>query len=437
MTTSTTSTTEKIMFLGKEREHLSKLTPEEQFCFPLVYQFHLKKPDDTVGMFDPELIGILKPACDKEGIHFKPEHVMRACNGLVDEGLLEHVKNADNAFVGYRLAPTEEILAERKRRKEEAERLEKERREKAEALAKELAEEKKKLEEKIRTREVPTAVKESREQRLHTQLAKYFSVVIDKKYERLAKWIQAGEYQNIMFIGPPGTGKTTVANKLGTILERPVYSINFSLNIEETQVLGGWVPDTSGESQFRFAEGQFTEAFTYGGVFVAEELNYAKPGVAGMFNSALDSTGLITLMDGTVRERHPDFVMVVAMNVGLPGTQKLNDALTNRFEITYEFEEMPIKDEVQIVKTASGFTNEKIIEKMLETKNAINEDIKATHTRGAWCSIRNVIAWAKMTRLNGEDEVIESSWNTICIPTNIYDNDFRDNVKRIVTSNFE
>lgn len=255
---------------------------------------------------------------------------------------------------------------------------------------------------------------------------------LEDSYKILAQQMKDGAIITAMFIGDPGNGKTTVARAIADHLKVPVYSQNFGINSEELDIIGGFVPDEE-KGGFKWVDGQFTHAFRNGGVYIAEEPNYSKPGVLGVKNNALDGVGQIVLRNGEVVQRHPAFRYIACMNVGLAGTQRMNLAFINRMKKVIKFDPMSRDKQVQVIMKESGYTNRAVVKRMVEVANQIQAKIKKEAIDNATISIRNLIAWATDVRYTKniiesakptviwavcmeEDEVHEEILNDIIIP---------------------
>lgn len=236
------------------------------------------------------------------------------------------------------------------------------------------------------------------------------NVFLTKEQEILIKQMSDGTITKAMFFGDPGNGKTTVGRKIADKLKLPVYSQNYGVNSEELDILGGFIPDEE-NGGFKWVDGQFTIPFRNGGVYIAEEPNYAKPGVLGIKNNALDAIGQIVLRNGEVVQRHPAFRYIGCMNVGLAGTQRMNLAFLNRMEKIMKFEPLSKQKQVEIIEQESGYRNRQVIKRMVEVGALIKNKIKKESIDNAEISIRNLIAWARDVRYTGN--IIASAKPTI------------------------
>jgi nitric oxide reductase NorQ protein len=251
---------------------------------------------------------------------------------------------------------------------------------------------------------------EEQKQLIKINATKVIGVLLLPQYITLRDQMRDGTIITSLFIGPPGTGKTTVVRRIAHELNYPVYSQNYALNCEELDIIGGFIPDEA-NGGFKWEDGQFTRAFRNGGIYIAEEPNYAKPGVLGVMNNALDGVGELVLRNGEVLQRHAKFRFFGCMNVGLVGTQRMNTAFVNRMNKVMKFAGMPKDQQMKIIMKESGYHNKVVVLGMIEVAEKISKKIHDEQIDGATISIRNLINWAKDTTYT--KSIVESSYSTV------------------------
>ena len=260
-------------------------------------------------------------------------------------------------------------------------------------------------------------------------------VSLEPKFMELAAQMREGDIITSLFTGDPGTGKTTIARRIAFEISAPVYAQNYALNCEEMHIIGGFVPDEL-QGGFKWVDGQFTRAFRGGGVYIAEEPNYAKPGVLGIMNNALDGVGELVLPNGEVLQRHRDFRFFGCMNVGVIGTQRMNPAFINRMNKVIQFDGLPQEKQVEIIKKESKYDNVQVIISLIEAGERIKEKIRKEQIDGATISIRNLINWAKDIRYT--KNVVESSYSTVIWAVCLDDKEVQDEIlEDIIKPRFE
>jgi MoxR-like ATPase len=157
---------------------------------------------------------------------------------------------------------------------------------------------------------------------------------------------------NVLLEGEAGTGKTTSAMNYASQRKMNFFAIPSNNAIDFTQLIGGLFPDQDGK--LKFVDGAVTRIVREGGVLLINELNNAPKNLSQYLMSLLDDRRCITLMshDNEVIEAHPDLLVVADMNPNYRGTQLLNEAWKDRFEIklTYRYDN---EIEKQIIKSTS------------------------------------------------------------------------------------
>lgn len=119
-------------------------------------------------------------------------------------------------------------------------------------------------------------------------------------------------FNNLLLVGPAGTGKTTLAEDLAKALDLPFGSVSCTAGLSESVFTGRILPTASGEWTYRSTE--FVRLFTEGGVFLADEWDAADPNLLTLVNSALANGRMSNAVSGETMIRHKDFVFVAAGN---------------------------------------------------------------------------------------------------------------------------
>lgn len=119
-------------------------------------------------------------------------------------------------------------------------------------------------------------------------------------------------FNNLLLVGPAGTGKTTLAEDLAKALDLPFGSVSCTAGLSESVFTGRILPTASGEWTYRSTE--FVKLFTNGGVFLADEWDAADPNLLTLVNSALANGRMSNAVSGETMTRHKDFVFVAAGN---------------------------------------------------------------------------------------------------------------------------
>lgn len=170
-----------------------------------------------------------------------------------------------------------------------------------------------------------------------------------------------GDLYSMLFAGDSGTGKSTAARVMPSRCGIPYISINFSVNIEESDIFGSMIPNTTkttaDDPEFVWQDGVLTKAIRNGYCAVLEEINFARPGVLGKLNSLLDENRQIDLPTGEVLKAHPNFRIIATCNVAYEGTNRFNKALVNRFDDCTIFRDVSRAKAIEIIKNRTGYKN--------------------------------------------------------------------------------
>ena len=142
---------------------------------------------------------------------------------------------------------------------------------------------------------------------------------------------------NVLLQGDAGTGKTTSAMAYPPQRKMNFFAVPSNNAIDFTQLVGGLFPDADGK--LKFIDGAVTRIVREGGLLLINELNNAPKNLSQYLMSLLDDRRCITLMshDNEVIEAHPDLLVVADMNPNYRGTQLLNEAWKDRFEIKLNY----------------------------------------------------------------------------------------------------
>ena len=141
------------------------------------------------------------------------------------------------------------------------------------------------------------------------------------------------DYVNIMIVGKPGTGKTTMGYALGAALGMPTYTVSVSKHTEEDTFEG---MNKVIDGKLQFVGTDFLNAYINGGIILLEEMNLADPAVMmGALGQAIEPP-FILKQDGYKKvRRHPLCVIIGTMNIGTFGAKGVNQAFSSRFKQTY------------------------------------------------------------------------------------------------------
>ena len=154
--------------------------------------------------------------------------------------------------------------------------------------------------------------------------------LVHPKFPRVLAYLASGE--NVYLHGPAGTGKSTMAEQLGTALKLPVYY--YQALLSKYDILGRNLVDGT------YVPSEFYKAFTEGGVVLVDEMDASAPEAIVAINTAL-ANHKYSFPTGTVNQ-HPDFHFIGAGNtIGkgadaeMTGRFALDQASLDRFRFVY------------------------------------------------------------------------------------------------------
>ena len=215
--------------------------------------------------------------------------------------------------------------------------------------------------------------------------------------------------RNIILYGEAGSGKSTAVKYLARVFNLPYRFINLSLNSDESELIGTFRPKTDGT--FEFYEPGFAKTYRKGGVIEIMEINYGKPGVLGIINSALDDTSKLILGNGEIVKRHKNCIIIATTNVNYIGCQKMNEALKDRFQEICAVNKLSKDDLIDIAIHESGNNDRTVVAKMADAVEKISIKIAEEQITGGVCSTRQLCNWARDYKYT--KNVIESAKTTI------------------------
>lgn len=278
--------------------------------------------------------------------------------------------------------------------------------------------------------------------------------------------------RNFLFRGEAGTGKTMGAQAIAAGLNLPYTLMTCSANTEITDLVGQFIPDTTGlqgsqqcegelpkisdiimhppsvykmltgeydeekteddvlqklieiavgnlaekeetpGQRIRYVDTPLVEAIRHGYVCELQEPScIANPGVLVGLNSLLDNCQVITLPTGERVKRHPDTVIVVTTNSDYSGCRDMNQSVISRMDLIYDMEAPDLNTMVKRVMNVTGFADEQEATKMAIVVRDIAERCRQTMITDGSCGMREFKSWVLSTMVTKDP--YESALSTI------------------------
>jgi len=142
---------------------------------------------------------------------------------------------------------------------------------------------------------------------------------------------------NVLLEGGAGSGKTSSPIYYGYKNNQGVVVVSMSAGIEVGHFVGKTIIKNDG--QVGWIDGVLVQAMKRGDILVIDELDFATPKIMQRLQDVLANRTL-TLVEneGEVVHAHPDFLVVATYNNGYRGSQKVNQAVLDRFKIKLMFD---------------------------------------------------------------------------------------------------
>lgn len=171
------------------------------------------------------------------------------------------------------------------------------------------------------------------------------------------------EDDRVWMVGHTGTGKTTLIEQIAAHLNWPCIRINFDSEISSAALVGRdtIVTNEDGATISRFEDGVLPKMLSGPYIGILDELDFIRPDIAYVMQSALEGNGLVINDDGGRRvERHPwNRIFATGNTVGqgdetglYQGARPQSGAMLDRFAAFLRVEYMSEEDRRSLITSA-------------------------------------------------------------------------------------
>ncbi|MBN2377046.1 MAG: AAA family ATPase [Sedimentisphaerales bacterium] len=198
-------------------------------------------------------------------------------------------------------------------------------------------------------------------QKLEVTLPDGVTTEVESPHKQLTDVIELVKqgHNNILLVGPAGTGKTTIASDLAKALNLEFGFLSLSAGVTEAHLFGRILPQADGA--WAYQSTRFVDVYENGGVFLLDEVDAADPNLMVSINAAIANGHLSNVVNGKIHQRHPNCILIAAANTyGLGadaqyvGRNPLDASTLDRFVLSTTFVDYDTDLEKRLAQGVEG-----------------------------------------------------------------------------------
>jgi cobaltochelatase CobS len=229
--------------------------------------------------------------------------------------------------------------------------------------------------------------------------------------DALALAMEDGE--NVLIVGPPGIGKSTLVKELGAITNTPLRRMPFRGDMRVSDLVGAKtlsVDEATGQSVTVYENGVLPDAATRGHWLLIDEIDAGPAEVMFVLFPVLEQPRSLLLSNkgGEQVDFDSRFRVIATANTlgwgdetGLyAGTTPMNEALLDRFHTVIKLGYPDVTSEIKRLVQTSGVSAE-IAQKMVATATKIRDAQRVDSVASSF-SPRRLLMWARKAARMGD-----------------------------------